>query len=104
MSRCIKTGGVLRLPREEDQYELGCEVLHGDFHLIGNAVLTYYPRPVKGSVLLQTHGQLVLPSLAQYFQRNTQPYHVLVVPATCITWDKGALHPLDRILFQEALS
>lgn len=104
MSRCIKTGGVLHLPVEHDAHELNTEWLYGDFHLVASAVVCYFPKPRPQEGEFPSHGSLVLPyKRSLYFLRGTSPYHVLVVPASCITWSAEALHPEDELLFAEAL-
>lgn len=103
MSRCIKTGAILDLPKD-DQIELQCLQWYGDIHLVGTALVGWYPRQTKPNPRSsKPHGALQLPSSgAAYFQRNAEPYCILVIPAHCVQWYDGALHEYDQLLYDIA--
>ena len=94
---CVKTGANLFVQLEHDrQHFSGSNIVHGDVHLIEGAAILRYP--LRQDHGIETHdGLLILP------ENFVGPsFYTLIFPATCISWKKGILHPLDARAWDRA--
>ena len=71
----------------------GPPTVYGDLHVVGNCAVLYYP-PTQvpwGT----SHGWIDLDYGNECFQRDTQPFRILVLPAHRVIMRRGAMHPFD---------
>lgn len=104
---CIKTGIVLEKRHEPTEdfltysYQQGGQAtVYGDLHLVGNCAILYYPKDqvAHGKV----DGWIDLNMGYDCFQRNTSPFHILVLPAARVSILQSKVYPTDWDIWKRA--